>query len=44
MTPPAPTSNAVNCSYLSRRLWEMNTTGALGRTHMVYTSFGYNLP
>ncbi len=37
-------SYAVNYSYLNRRLWEMNTAGALGRTHMVYTSFRYNLP
>jgi hypothetical protein len=37
-------SYAVNYSYLSRKLWELTSSGDRGRTHMLYTSFRYNLP
>ena len=37
-------SYAINYSYLNRKLWDMTTAGARGQTHMVYTSFRYNLP
>ena len=37
-------SYAINYSYLVRKLWESSAAGSLGRAHMLYTNFRYNLP
>jgi hypothetical protein len=37
-------SYAVNYSYLTRKLWEPNPAGGLGRSHILYSSFRYHLP
>ncbi len=37
-------SYAVNYSYLVRKLWESASSGDRGHSHMIYTSFRYNLP
>jgi hypothetical protein len=37
-------SYALNYSFLTRKLWETGPDGDRGRSHMLYTSFRYNLP
>ncbi len=37
-------SYSLDYAYVIRKLWETSTTGSFGRTHMIYTSFRYNLP
>lgn len=37
-------SYGLDYSYLVRKLWQANPAGNLGRAHMLYTNFRYNLP